>query len=165
MDAAQPHGTMCPVRREGAEMKTPDDYGVYLWWPGEGQAAFHPDDRKLALKLIPSRRVFLREDYQDGYTVLAYGSHRLRIRPTLFLPVEGEGLDIGDQVQVLSRCGQNRPFIGHVVHRLWHIRAKRIEYLVRRENRTVRRLYLAEDLEPIEWFEDQPREAQAELVL
>jgi hypothetical protein len=150
---------------KSADMKTPHEYGVYLWWPGDGQAAFHPDDRKLATKLIPSRRVFLREDYQDGYTVLVYGSHRLRIRPSLFLPVEAEGLDIGDQVQVLSRCGQNRPFIGYVVHRLWHIRAKRIEYLVRREDRTVRRLYLAEDLEAIEWFEGQSEETQSELVL
>jgi hypothetical protein len=146
-------------------MKTPHDYGVYLWWPGDGLAAFHPDDRQLARKLIPSRRVFRREEFEDGYRVLAYGSHRLRIQPSLFLSVEGEGIDVGDQVQVLSRCGQNCPFIGHVVHRLWHIRGKRIEYLVRRVDRTSRRMYSAEDLEPIEWIEGTPRGDRTQLVI
>lgn len=140
-------------------MKMPHDYGVYLWWPEDGEAVFHPDDLKLALKLIPSRRVFRRGKFVDGYVVLEYGSHRLRLQPTLFLSVQSDGFDIGDQVQVLSRCGQNRPFIGRIAHMLWHVRAKRIEYLVRHVDRVVPRLYSAADLERIEWIERLPKDA------
>jgi hypothetical protein len=72
--------------------------------------------------------------------------------------MESDGFDIGDQVQVLSRCGQNRPFIGRIAHMLWHVRAKRIEYLVRHVDRVVPRLFLAADLERIEWKERLPKE-------
>jgi hypothetical protein len=139
-------------------MKMPHDYGVYLWWPEDGDTVFHPDDLKLALRLIPSRRVFRREKFLDGYVVLTYGSHRLRLQPILFLSVQSDGFDIGDQVQVLSRCGQNRPFIGRIAHMLWHVRAKRIEYLVRHVDRVVPRLFSAADLERIEWIERLPKE-------
>lgn len=145
--------------REGSGMKMRHDYGVYLWWPERGEAMFHPDDVQLALKLIPSRRVFRRETFLDGYVVLAYGSHRLRLRPTLFLPAQSDGFEIGDQVQVLSRCGKNRPLIGRIAHMLWHVRGKRIEYLVRHVDRALPRLYSAADLEKIEWVERLPRGA------
>jgi hypothetical protein len=145
-------------------MKIPHDYGVYLWWPEDGDAVFHPDDLQIGLKLIPSRRVFRRERLLGHYLVLRYGPHRVRIKPTLFLSVHSDGFDIGNQVQVLSRCGQNRPFIGRIAHMLWHVRAKRIEYYVRQVDQQIPRLYSAADLERIELVPRLPKKAQTEFV-
>jgi hypothetical protein len=142
--------------REGSDVKIRHNHGVYLWWPERGEAMFHPDDVDLARKLIPSRRVFRRETFLDGYVVLAYGTHRLRLQPTLFLPAQSDGFEIGDPVQVLSRCGKNWPLIGRVAQMLWHVRGKRNEYLVRHVDRVLPRLYSAADLEPIEWIERFP---------
>lgn len=137
-------------------MKMPVDYGVYLWWPTDGESTFHPDDVQLARKLIPSRRVFHRERFLDPYVVVTYGPHRLRIKPILFLPVRNEGFDIGNLVQVLSRCGNNWPFIGRVAEMLWHVQEKRIEYGIRRVDRLVPHFYSATDLQRVKCSHDHP---------
>ena len=47
-------------------LKIPPKYGVYLWWP-VAEDWVHRDDLDTANELIPSDRVFRREEYDDQY--------------------------------------------------------------------------------------------------
>ena len=109
-------------------MKDPYDYGIYPWWPKDGLDQFHPDDVEQASDLIPSDRIFRREGTEGPYIVLQYGHLRVRLKPGLFQPIRGEGFDLGDDVEVLSRSGKNDPSIGTIREMRWHAATREIHY-------------------------------------
>jgi hypothetical protein len=130
------------MRREPA-------YRVYPWWPEDGDAWIHPDDVRLARRLIPSTRVFRRVGREGPYLVLSYGRLRLRVKPTLRQTVRGDGLDLGDRVEVCSRMGKNRPLVATIGDMRWNARDRVIHYRLRSRNMTLARRYTAEDLRPV----------------
>jgi hypothetical protein len=131
-------------------MKDPHEYGIYKWWPEEGEEAFHPDDVQEAHRLVPSDRVWLREGIEDEYVVLRYGEQRLRVKPTLYEPIDGEGFDVGDWVEVKSRVGQNKPRTGVIREMRWHQHDKAIQYYIQQAGNKIPRPYKAEDLRHVE---------------
>jgi len=131
-------------------LKRDDAYGVYRWWPEEGQDWIHPYDVPKAEDLIPSSRVLRRSDFDRQYSLLSYGELSIRVRPTLWLPVGHEGFSIGDVVEVCSQLGKNEPFITRIKEMNWNDNEKRIEYQVTRIGRSkLRRLFLAADLQHV----------------
>jgi hypothetical protein len=123
---------------------------VYPWWPEDGDAWLHPDDVRLARRLIPSTRVF-RDLGRDGaFQVLSYGKLRLRVRPTLRQAVHGDGFELGDRVEVCSHLGKNRPIVATISEMRWSARYRLIHYRLRSRNMTLARRYTAEDLRPVE---------------
>lgn len=132
-------------------LKREDTYGVYRWWPAEGNDWIHPYDVPKAEDLIPSNRVLRRSDFDRQYSLLSYGELSIRVRPTMWLPVAYEGFSIGDVVEVCSQMGKNDPFITRIKEMNWNENAKRIEYQVTRIGRSkLRRVYLAADLQHVE---------------
>ncbi len=127
-------------------LKRPPIYGVFRWWPENGEGWIHPFDVGMVRQLVPSNRVFRREDHNDEYVRVIYGGISFRIRPTLWLQVEYEGLDIGDYVEVKSRMGKTVPFVGRVRDLRWNNRYKRIEYLLHRSSQTQDRAYRVHEL-------------------
>lgn len=91
------------------------DMGVYLTWPEDGLEAIHPEDRGIAEGLIPSNRVFRRTAFDGVYYTVEYGEASFRIKPSLWLQVQDEGLRIGDQVEVPSRMMQAEPMIAVII--------------------------------------------------
>jgi len=130
-------------------MRTEPTYRVYPWWPADGDAWVHPDDVRLARRLIPSTRVFRRVGREGAYLVLSYGKHRLRVKPTLRKAVPGDGLDVGDRVEVCSHNGRNRPLVGTIGDMRWNARYGVIQYRVRSRNMTLARRYTIDDLRPV----------------
>ena len=131
-------------------MKEPHEYGVYPWWPEEGLDQFHPDDVERAAGLLPSDRIFRREGSEGEYVVLHYGQERLRIKPGLFKTVRGEGFDLGDHVEVLSRGGKNEHCVGTVREMRWCAATRQIHYHLDHAGRHLPTLFTAEDLRHIE---------------
>lgn len=129
-------------------------FRVYLWWPEDAGDWIHPEDAERVRALIPSTRVFRYERTVAGRDHLRYGRSLIRIRPILFLPVEGDGFLVGDQVEVLSRLGLNRPFVGRIHAMRWEQRQRRIRYFVTRTELPHARGYLAEDLRRVD---DKPK--------
>ena len=130
-------------------MRSEPLYRVYPWWPEDGNAWVHPDDVRLARRLIPSSRVFRCAGREGSYLVLSYGALRLRVKPTLRQAIEGDGFDLGDLVEVCSRVGQNRPLVATIGDMHWNARARVIHYRLRRRNMMLARRYTAGDLRPV----------------
>ena len=120
-------------------------YRVYPWWPENGDAWVHPDDVRLARKLIPSTRVFRRTGREGAYVVLHYGDNRLRVKPTLQHALVGDGFDLGDQVEVCSQMGKNHPFLATICEMDWNAHFRVIYYRLRRREMTLGRRYTAAD--------------------
>ncbi len=131
-------------------MKPEPRYGYYPWWPEDGNDWVHPEDVELARELIPSTRVFRREGERGEYVVLHYGDHRLRVKRTLWKEVRGEGFEIGDWVEVLSRGYANTPRTAVVQEVHWDARKRRLEYEVVESDGPIDRRYTAEDLRQVE---------------
>lgn len=125
-------------------------YGYFPWWPQDGDEWLHPEDIRLARRLIPSPRVFRREDRPGGWAVLRYGGWTLRVRPTLWQEVAGEGYEIGDWVEVLSRCGQQTPRTGVIREMLWDSRARALAYQLEEAGTPIPTRYHAGDFRPVE---------------
>ncbi|MEQ8837344.1 MAG: hypothetical protein RID07_11120, partial [Lacipirellulaceae bacterium] len=68
-------------------------YGYYPWWPEDGNAWLHPEEVELARSLIPSNRVFRREQKPGEFDLLVYGNHTLRVRHVLWKEVQSEGYE------------------------------------------------------------------------
>jgi hypothetical protein len=127
-------------------LKRPPTYGVFRWWPENGESWIHPFDIGIVRRLVPGTRVFRREDLDEKWLLVAYGNIRFRVRSTIWYEVEFEGFNIGDYVEVKSRMGKADPFVGYVRHMNWNHRYKRIEYTLDRSDITQVRAYVAEDL-------------------
>ena len=128
-------------------LKIPPRHGVYLWWPGPVESWVHPEDYDIANELIPSNRVFRREQLDNEYSVLTYGDQQLRVRPVIWLEIRSDGYEIGDQVEVKSRMGRGRPFIAHIVQIRWDQENRRILYSLEHAGRKLVRPYTEDEFQ------------------
>ena len=136
------------VQYRYAQMKNrhEPEYALFARWPEDGDAWIHPDDVDQVKRLIPSRRIFRKEAMEGRFQVFRYGAIRFRVLPALHETLRGEGLDVGDRIEVRSRMGKNRPLIGRIREMRWNPRYRRIEYFVRHVDQPIPRWYSAADL-------------------
>ncbi len=127
-------------------LKTDPKYGYFPWWPENGNDWVHPEDVAVARSMIPSGRIFRRDGVSGPYVVLHYGAVRIRVRRTLWCEVRPEGFDVGDWVEVRSRCLRNTPRTGSIREVLWDDHEREIRYQVREVDCLVETLYAAVDL-------------------
>ncbi len=125
-------------------------YGYYPWWPEDGNAWLHPDDVEMARRMIPSMRVFRREGEQEPFVVLTYGDVKLRVLRTLWKEIDGEGFELGDWVEVLSRLRQNEPRTGTIREMVWDERARELRYQLLDNGQPIAKFFAAEDLRHVE---------------
>lgn len=127
-------------------MRSELPYCVFPRWPQDDDAWIHPDDVPLVRRLIPGTRVFRRAGQEGAYFVLRYGKLRLRVRAAMHLALRGDGLDVGDLVEVCSQVGKNRALVATIGDMHWSARYGTIEYRLRRRAMTLARRYHAGDL-------------------
>ena len=78
----------------------------FCLWPEDGEDWIHPNDLEVARSLIPSKRVFRKEDCFDpilknlGYVEYSYGDRSFRGLPTLWYEVSSNGYELGDSVEL-----------------------------------------------------------------
>jgi hypothetical protein len=125
------------------------DWGVYLTWPTDGQSWVHPADLSLALRLIPSRRVFQRTHWDRTFYQLRYGELSIRVRPTLWVQVAAVDLQVGQQVELLARNGTNDPGIFTIHDILFCPRKQAIEFSLTQRGMVLLRVVSREDLRPL----------------
>lgn len=125
------------------------DYGTFLHWPEPGIGWIHPDDTALVNQIVPSRRVFRRERFDGAFYHLRYGSTHVRIRPVMWLPLDNEGLDVGDQVEVSGVGLSREPYIGEIIEMEYFRRDREIRYQVRRVDMKQDRSYVAAHLKSL----------------
>lgn len=122
------------------------DYGCFPRWPADGDDFIHPDDRSKVARFIPSERVLKREAFDGTYYHYLYGKLRLRLRPTMWLKVAHEGIDIGDEIETIGRSLQRELFVA-TIWGMYFVRRKGcILYRLKRGEMPVPRLYAAKDL-------------------
>ena len=106
----------------------------FCLWPEDGEDWIHPNDLEVARLLIPSKRVFRKEDCTDpilkrlGYVEYAYGDLSFRGLPTLWHEVVSDGYEMGDSVELKSGYGKLRPIITDIVGIFWNRHDQTIEY-------------------------------------
>ena len=142
------------IKQTISELRQPPRLGVCLWWPAEASSWIHPEDMEIAKRLIPGNRIFKRQDclhYADrklGYSLITYGSEQLRVLPAIWLPVQFEGFEIGDLVEIKSRLGRRRPAIGTIRDILWNRLSQRVHYFVDARTIQSKTPLHADDLQP-----------------
>ncbi len=122
------------------------DYGCFLRWPENGQGFIHPDDVAVVTKLIPSSRVLKRVSFDGVYYHYRYGRTGFRLRPTMWLSVRDEGIDVGDQVETVGVGLERDRFVARVWGMYYVSRKGCILYRLRRAEQTLPRLYAGEQL-------------------
>ena len=124
------------IRQTVSELRQPTKFGVCLWWPDESLSWIHPEDIEIAERLVPGDRIFKRQEcpnYADrelGYSLISYGGDRFRALPAIWLPIQFEGFEIGDFVEIKSRLGRRRAAIGTIKEIRWNRLGQRIAYYV-----------------------------------
>ncbi|RMF40741.1 MAG: hypothetical protein D6753_10995 [Planctomycetota bacterium] len=125
------------------------DCGVYLHWPAEGESWIHPEDVATVRQLIPSRRVLRRLHWDGRYYQLQYGRHRMRVRPTLWTRVEGVDLEVGEQVELLSKMGKNDAGIYRIAEIAFLPQVQQVVYYLQRGDLRMNHPFRREDLRPL----------------
>ena len=106
----------------------------FCLWPEDGEDWIHPNDLESARALIPSKRVFRKEDCSDpvlknlGYVDYSYGDRSFRGLPSLWHEVVTEGYELCDTVELKSGNGKLRPIIADIVGMYWNRKVQAIEY-------------------------------------
>ena len=145
-------------------LKRPPRFGVFLTWPAEGSDWVHPQDIERANEMIPSDRVFRREDLDEHYSILTYGSQTIRVRPSMWLEVETDGYEIGDTVEIKSNFGRQKPLIARIEEILWNKREQRIEYVLKQEGRILQKRSLADEFRMVIPINQTPSVRQMMMV-
>lgn len=91
------------------------DYGYMSRWPQDGHDFIYPNDLVNARQVIPSNRVFRRDDFDGEYYHCQYGNLTFRLRPCMWLPVRYEGIDIGDPVETIRIGMEREQWVGQIV--------------------------------------------------
>ncbi len=125
------------------------DWGVYLTWPAEGQSWIHAADLSIALRLIPSRRVFHRTRWDRSFYQLHYGELSFRVRPTMWVRVDAVDLQVGQQVELLARDGANDPGIFSIRDILYCPRKSQVEFALSQRGMVLPKRFAREDLRPL----------------
>lgn len=125
------------------------DWGVYLRWPEDGNNWIHPDDITLAQSLIPSRSVFNRTKWDGEFYHLNYGEHRLRVRPSMWMPIEPVDLSIEQQVELLAQFGKHDPGIFRIEDILYDPEHRRTEFILRRGEIVLETPFTRQDMKPV----------------
>ena len=141
---------VCSVAQDEPSINLEPRYGYYPWWPEDGDDWLHPEDVAFARQTLPSQRVFRREGQHGPFVILDYGELRLRVKRTLWQEVEGEGFEIGDWVEVLSRMGHNEPRTGVIRERVWDSHKQGLRYQIFDNGQPIANFYMAEDLRHVE---------------
>lgn len=134
----------------GAMIQEPPRYGYFPRWPEDGDGWIHPEDVPIVRGMIPSMRIWRRQNTSGPFDVLHYGEIQVRVRRALWVEVEPDGIEIGDTVEVLSRMRKNTYRIGTVCEMLWDDHAHAIAYQVQWQRRRLPNVYRREDLRPVE---------------
>lgn len=125
------------------------DWGVYLRWPNDGEAWIHPEDVGLVRRLIPSRRVFCRTAWDGEFYHLHYGELNFRVRPSMWVRVPDIDLEVGQQVELLSRHRQNDPGIFRIAGIFFVPTTGEVEYALQNDELTLNRRFCRIDLKPL----------------
>ena len=125
------------------------DWGAYLRWPANDTAWIHSEDLDTATELLPSNRVLKREKWDGEFYWLSYGDKKLRVRPSLWTRVPDIDLEVGEQVELLHRQGENDPGIFHI-HEIMFCEVRNVlEFYLRRDELVLERAFLRIDLQPL----------------
>jgi len=119
------------------------DYGCIARWPEDGQAFIHPDDVPIACRCLPSERVLRRDHFDGVYYHFSYGPVRFRLRPTMWLKVKADGIDIGDVVETTGLGLERELFVAQIWGMYYVARKGCILYRLRRGSTRVPQLYTA----------------------
>lgn len=122
------------------------DCGAYLVWPSPGSDWIHPDDIELASQWIPSTRVWRRTQFENGFYLLDYGGRMIRVKPSMWHPVQDEGYTVGDKIEILGRFFENEPCMGKISEIRFHKPSGRIHYTIESRDLVLAKAFLAEDL-------------------
>ena len=153
------------MKLDGFPLKREDRYGAYLWWPEDGNDWIHPYDVPIAMDNIPGNLVFRRSDLDQDYSLIAHGSLKIRVRPTLWYPIEFEGFNVGDFVEVCSHCGKNQPLVASIIFMRWNKNSKRIEYSLEKSGRQIPQSFHASDLQHADRLNRIPVKPSQKLVI
>ena len=122
------------------------DYGCIHRWPQDGQGFIHPDDVPIATRCFPSERVLRRDRFDGTYYHYSYGEIRFRLRPSMWLQVDSDGIDIGDSIETTGLAMERELFVAQVWG-MYYIRRKGcILYRLRKGDSMVPQLYPASHL-------------------
>ncbi len=110
-----------------------------------GNRWIHPDDIQLAERLIPSRRVFCRADYDGLYYHLHYGDIVLRVQPTMWTAVGKIDVQVGDRVELLSQFGTKDPCIATVEDIHCDRAEGEVQYWLRKSEMTLPQAFVRSD--------------------
>ncbi len=125
------------------------DWGVYLRWPTDDEGWIHPEDVELVRGLIPSRRVFCRTAWDGEYYQLHYGDVSFRVRPSMWIRVPDVDLEVGQQVELLSRNQHNDPGIFRIAGIYFVPATGEVEYALQNDELTLKRRFHRIDVAPL----------------
>ena len=145
-------------------LKRPPRYGVFLTWPIDGNDWIHPEDVERANQMIPSNRVFRREDLDSEFSILTYGNQTIRVRPSMWLEIEHDGYEMGDTVEIKSDFGRQKPMIARIAEVYWNKREQRIEYVLKQEGRIIESRLTANDFRMVIPINETPTVRQMMMV-
>jgi len=120
------------VNRADAVAPVLPDYGVFLRTPGDGSDWIHPEDHAVVDGMVPSRRVFCRFQFSDGFYHFRYGQIIFRLRPCLWLAVRSEGFDIGDMVETTGVGMSQELFVSEITGMIFDHQTGAIRYQLAR---------------------------------
>ncbi len=142
---------MTETKSPAVDSYRPDlpDWGAYLRWPIDGDDWIHPQEVELVRRLIPSRRVFRRSQWDGEYYHLHYGETSFRVRPSMWVRVPDIDLDVGQQVELLSCHQQNDPGIYRIADIYFVPASGQFEYALQGEELRLEHNFSRDELRPL----------------
>ncbi len=153
------------------DIKALPKHGVFFRWPAEADFEWvHPEDRGLIESLIPGSRIFCRDvcensnDRDEGYFRIQYGGIKIRVKPSMWLPVVHQGIEIGDRIEVKSNHGKHTPVIGNIHDIEYDPIGRCTIYFISVNGIALKKKFFKEDLRPCRRLEQPLSSREIEML-
>jgi hypothetical protein len=80
--------------------RTPNEYGLYPWFPDYGYTYVHPAYRREFESLEPHGKVFEKLEESEKWLTIRYQDEQFKVKPELYTPIQPLPFTFGDQVRL-----------------------------------------------------------------
>lgn len=126
--------------------RTPNEFGLYPWFPEHGYGYVHPAYRRDFESLEPNDKVFEKLEESDEWLMIRYQDEQFKVKPELYTPILPLPFTFGDQVHLHNPASNSPTLSGEITDIFWNPKEDRPFFLIRQGRKKLEYPFRTEEL-------------------
>jgi hypothetical protein len=129
--------------------RTPNEYGLYPWFPAHGYAYVHPAYRRDFESLEPHGKVFEKLEESEDWLLIRYQSEQFKVKPELFSSIQALPFTFGDQVRPRGAAPTFAAPPAEITDIIWDPKTDQPFFQIRQGRKKLDQFFTADELRKV----------------